>query len=256
MNRKKPRVFILFMAVLLAFTACDKIKSLSSETNKTPEKPDPLTQFPAEIQAFAPSNVGRFTRKADAQKSNSNIAEGVLKGAEVFRIKYKYADDRHQKYHVKGGKSFLDGKDSELKEDYEDVELTIWKLDPAKNAAQRIQEIEADSKRQTPKMKQCDPEYEASNETTGAMPGEIVKRVKHPNGGEILIVRPGLFITGNCVSKDNRSPENHAYWTDGIYLLSAASAFHYKQELGEVEGLPILEDFVADYAASGGKTTK
>ncbi len=124
------------------------------------------------------------------------------------------------------------------------------------NPKKRIQEIEAENKIKDRKMKQCEPEYEAVNETTDAMPSRIVKRLKHQNGGDILIVQYGLFITGNCVSKDNRNDEINAYWTDGNYLMTASSNFLYKQELGVVEGLPMIEDFITDYLAAVGQSTK
>ena len=93
-------------------------------------------------------------------------------------------------------------------------------------------------------------EYKASKESTDTMSDEILKFLKKTKGGDIIIVRHGLFITGNCVSKDIRDTKINAYRTDGVYLINASSKYLYKAELGEVDGLPLIEDFVSDYVAA------
>ena len=219
----------------LMSVSCDKMKSLTGNSNTTPAYVDPITKFPAEIQGFAPAMVGRF--KQNSAQKLFDVSGGVIGNAEQYAIYYRYADERYKDYYKISFSGY-------------DLQFTVFKTTSPENAKKRIEKAETDTKKQVPKLKQCDPEYEANNETTGAMPDEIIKRVKHPKGGDIIIVRHGLFITGNCVSKDNRNDEINAYWTDGVYLINASSNYLYKPELGVVDGLPIIEDFVNDYVAA------
>lgn len=247
---RKIMTIVMAVTVTLTVVSCDKIKSLTADKNKSPQYIDPITKFPAEVQAFSPPNVGYFIRKSGEKKDkldksfreNDEVSRNLFSGAEHYQIGYNYADRRYE------------DKTSEMDLLFKgDLKLNIYKMPSAENARKYIENWETAAKKTQPKMRVCKFEEMEEGGATDVGPPQIIKRLKHPNGSEVIFVQRGFLIYNKCYD-DSPGIDSEAYWTNGTYLFEAHSSGHHSEGKPRANALPIIEDFMADYlTVSGGQ---
>ena len=97
----------------------------------------------------------------------------------------------------------------------------------------------------TVKLPPCKGEKRDSDDFQG--PAKLVKKLRHPNGSEVIVTHSGDFNSFDCKRDSNR--DEYVRWTDGVYYFEV---FALPNSIHE-NAYGRAEEFAVDYLAALGQ---
>ncbi len=138
-------------------------------------------------------------------------SRGVVGYTDGVTGSYNYSDKKYDKYRT----VFDDGKL------FRDFSLKIKKFSSSESAKGNLNErlSKAITKEQADKLKfpKCDTNGDGEKDNEYSSPEEIVKKIPHKNGSEIVILHYGRFWMGDCKSLGTNGYE-YIFWVNDVYL--------------------------------------
>jgi len=243
---------------LFSLTSCSTVKDLTGTTTAGNQNAS-ISQARA-LPANAASPAGNVSAKpAPSISAKAPVPPGFEKFAVLDTEKFYQTAafsvfDKRIGYlkNVSYNYAYSDGRFDKMQSYKTDVQLNVYEFASAEKAqayfknglARAIPAAQAD----TVKLPRCVGEKSGGDEFVG--PDKIIKRLRHPNGGEIVVTHSGDFNMYDCKRGSNRS-ENVA-WTDGVYYFGVSASPYVGRKDGEPGsiGYGRAEEFALDYLAA------